>query len=269
MLPALVFYGIFVASHSSTAYLQSSKKEMANSFFQFKQFTIQQEHCAMKVTTDACLFGAWCASIVQLQLSTINRLLDIGTGTGLLSLMIAQKNNNIKIDAVEIDEQAATQAASNFQASTWKDKLNVHYSSIQKFNSQNKLYDFIICNPPFFNNDLKSDNTKRNLALHSEALSLEELFFLIQKNITENGKFAILLPYHRTDYFEELVTKENFYIEEKISVKQTPHHPYFRTMILFSKQSTISKQKEIIIKDEFNDYSKEFTELLKDYYLYL
>ena len=253
-----------------SSYLHSSEFQMANNFFQFKEFTVQQEHCAMKVTTDACLFGAWCAAVVKSQLSTVNRLLDIGTGTGLLSLMIAQKNNNTLFDAVEIDEQAATQAASNFHSSLWHQRLQVQHSSIQQFNeSTNKLFDFIISNPPFFNNDLKSDDTKRNLALHSEALSLEELLISIQKKITESGKFAVLLPYHRTEYFEGLATKENFYLEEKISVKQTPHHPYFRSMLLFSKQSVKTKQKEITIKDEFNDYSIEFKELLKDYYLYL
>ena len=242
---------------------------MANNFFQFKQFTVHQEHCAMKVTTDACLFAAWCATIVNRELSTVNRLLDIGTGTGLLSLMIAQKNSNTIIDAVEIDEQAAMQAASNFQSSLWSEKLNVHHSSIQQYNPTNRLYDFIISNPPFFNNDLKSDNTKRNLALHGEALSLEELLLSVQKNITENGKFAILLPYHRTDYFEKLMKDELFSLEEKVLVKQTPHHPYFRSMLLFSKNTSAAKQKEIMIKDEFNDYSTEFIELLKDYYLYL
>lgn len=242
---------------------------MANSFFQFKQFTIQQEHCAMKVTTDACLFGAWCGFIVNRQPSTVHRLLDIGTGTGLLSLMIAQKNNDTKIDAVEIDEHAVTQAASNFQASPWKERLQVHQTSIQQFNQKNQPYDFIISNPPFFHNDLKSDHAKRNLALHSEALSLEELLQSIKINLTDDGKFAVLLPYHRSVYFEELAGAEKFYIEEKIVVKQTPHHPFFRTMLLFSKQPATATQKEIIIKDESNDYSTAFKELLKDYYLYL
>ncbi|OIR00132.1 tRNA1(Val) (adenine(37)-N6)-methyltransferase [mine drainage metagenome] len=249
---------------------------MANSFFQFKQFTVQQEHCAMKVTTDACLFGAWCAFVVNRQPSAahrsssiVRRLLDIGTGTGLLSLMLAQKNSDIKIDAVEIDEHAATQAASNFQSSPWKERLQVHQTSIQQFNPSNQLFDFIISNPPFFHNDLKSDHAKRNLALHSEALSLEELLQSIKNNLTADGKFAVLLPYHRTAYFEKIAGTEKFYPEEKISVQQTPQHPFFRTMLLFSNQPATSTQKEIIIKDEFNDYSTEFKELLKDYYLYL
>ncbi len=242
---------------------------MANNFFQFKQFTVQQEHCAMKVTTDACLFGAWCAAVANRQLSPVNRLLDIGTGTGLLPLMIAQKNNSVIIDAIEIDEQAATQAASNFQSSLWSEKLNLHQSSIQQYHPTNRLYDFIISNPPFFNNDLKSDSSKRNLALHSEALSLEELMQSVKNNITNDGKFAVLLPYHRSVFLEELARAEDFYLEEKVSAKQTPHHPYFRTMLLFSKTSIAIKQKEIMIKDEFNDYSPEFIELLKDYYLYL
>ncbi|MDE3143505.1 MAG: methyltransferase [Bacteroidota bacterium] len=223
----------------------------------------------MKVTTDACLFGAWCASVVYSQLSIVNRLLDIGTGTGLLSLMIAQKNTDIKIDAVEIDEHAAMQAASNFQSSPWNERLQVHQTSIQQFNKKKQPYDFIISNPPFFHNDLKSDHAKRNIALHSEALSLEELLHSIKINLTNDGKFAVLLPYHRSAYFEELAEAEKFYIEEKIVVKQTPHHPYFRTMLLFSKHPATSTEKEIIIKNELNDYSTEFKELLKDYYLYL
>lgn len=243
---------------------------MGNNYFQFKQFNIQQEHCAMKVTTDACLFGAWCASIVHSQQSMVQSFLDIGTGTGLLSLMLAQKNTHIKIDAIEIDEHAAMQAASNFQTSPWNERLQVYQTSIQNFQPpQGQKFNFIISNPPFFYNDLKSNHTKRNLALHSEALSLEELLQSIKNNLTTDGKFAVLLPHHRTEYFEKIAGAEKFYSEEKISVKQTPRHPYFRTMILFSKQLTSSTQKEIIIKDEYNNYSAAFKELLKDYYLYL
>ena len=222
----------------------------------------------MKVTTDACLFGAWCASLIQNSTFKIQHCLDIGTGTGLLSLMIAQKNNEIIIDAIEIDGQAANQSMSNFQVSSWKKILNVHHVSIQNFNQTNQLYDFIISNPPFFDNDLKSIDDKRNLALHSSELSLEELLQSIKINLKDDGKFAVLLPYHRTEYFEQLCLPENFFIKEKIFVKQTPHHSYFRTMLLFSKQSIATKQSEIIIKDKWNNYSNEFKKLMKDYYLH-
>lgn len=241
---------------------------MANSFFQFKQFTVHQDLCAMKVCTDACLFGAWSALTVNHQLSTVNHILDIGSGTGLLSLMSAQQFPDANIDAIEIDEAAVTQAHQNFQSSLWKERLNSIHGDVKEI-TFNKKYDLIISNPPFFENDLKSNDIKRNIALHSDALSLEELLQAIKNNITDNGKFAVLLPYHRSAYFEEIATAEKFYLEEKVSVKQTPKHAHFRSMLLFSKQPIATTQKEIIIKDEFNDYSTPFIKLLKDYYLFL
>ena len=241
---------------------------MANHFFQFKQFIIQQEHCAMKVTTDACLFGAWGALIANNQLPTVASILDIGAGTGLLSLMLSQKNAAADIDAIEIDELAVTQCRQNFQTTPWKERLNCFQGDVKTF-PFTKKYDLIISNPPFFENDLKSDNSKRNIALHSEALSLEELLQAIKNNLTDDGKFAVLLPYHRSASFEEMAVAENFYLKEKVVVKQTPSHNYFRSILLFSKERYSATQKEILIKDEFNDYSPAFIELLKDYYLFL
>ena len=238
---------------------------MSNNYFQFKQFTIQQEHCAMKVSTDACLFGAWAAETIKNEKLIIKNCLDIGTGTGLLSLMLAQKSNST-IEAVEMDEQAAIQAEQNFQASPWKKKLQVHHTTIQQFNSSYQ-YDFIIANPPFFDNNLKSENAQRNTALHSTALSLEELVVAIKKYLSPTGKFAVLLPYHRTHYFLQLAT--DFFVVEKVLVKQTPKHNYFRSMLLFSTQPTTMTEKEIIIQLEKDKYSIEFIELLKNYYFYL
>jgi tRNA1Val (adenine37-N6)-methyltransferase len=239
---------------------------MSNNYFQFKQFIIQQEHCAMKVTTDACLFGSLIPTFSKGE--GVKNVLDIGTGTGLLSLMLAQKNNDCLIDAIEIDEQAATQAASNFQQSNWSERLKIFNFSAQQFQS-NKKYDFIISNPPFFDNDLKSPDAKRNAALHSSELTLEELLNVIQHHLSDNGFFAILLPYHRSEYFENLAIKNDFFLQEQVLVKQTPKHNYFRSMLLFSKQKTSIQTKEIIIKNESNEYSNEFIELLKDYYLHL
>jgi tRNA1Val (adenine37-N6)-methyltransferase len=243
---------------------------MPNDFFQFKKFKIEQEKCAMKVCTDACLFGAWVSEIVNRQSQIANKILDIGAGTGLLPLMVAQKSNQAIIDAVEIDKSAATQCSFNFQQSPWNERLHVHHSSIQQFNqSSNQLYNFIISNPPFFENDLKSKNTKRNIALHSDALSLEELLFAINSLLIEDGNFAVLLPFHRSDFFEKLVSKKNYFLQKKILVKQTPKHEYFRSMSFFGKQEMSKNISSIIIKDEENKYTGEFALLLKDYYLNL
>lgn len=233
---------------------------MANTYFKFKQFTIQQEHCAMKVTTDACLFGAWAA---EKQLGSA--ILDIGAGTGLISLMLAQKNIAASIDAIEIDEAAANQAKQNFTASSFGERLTVYPTAIQQFAATIK-YNFIVSNPPFFEDDLQSSNNKRNIALHSTLLSLDQLIASIKNNISADGKFALLLPYHRTNYCIELATP--FYLQEKITVKQTEKHTPFRSMLLFSTTPTTTLEKEIIIKEN-NIYTQEFINLLQAYYLYL
>jgi tRNA1Val (adenine37-N6)-methyltransferase len=223
----------------------------------------------MKVCTDACLFGAWVSEIANHQSLIVNKTLDIGAGTGLLSLMIAQKNKDAIIDAVEIDESAATQCLSNFQQSLWKERLHVHHSAIQQFNQINsRLYNFIFTNPPFFENDLKSENEKRNIALHNDALNLEELLFAIDDLLNEDGNFAVLLPFHRTDFFEKLASKKKYFLKEKVMVKQTPKHEYFRTILLFGKEETKKNISSIIIKNEENQYSPEFTALLESYYLH-
>lgn len=238
---------------------------MPNNYFQFKKFLVKQEKCAMKVCTDACLFGAFTADRLPL---TAHRILDIGCGTGLLSLMLAQKLTDVIIDAIEIDESAAEQAKENFLNSAWKDRLNMYNDSIQNFSTQtNKKYDVIICNPPFYQNDLKSNNTKRNVALHSDELSLEELVFIVENLLENDGSFFCLLPFHRTSYFEELLKQNQLSIQEKISVKQNPNHNYFRTMIHSGKKICSLKNSEITIMNTANEYDKEFRELLRDYYL--
>jgi tRNA1Val (adenine37-N6)-methyltransferase len=241
---------------------------MSNNYFQFKQFTIQQEHCAMKVCTDACLFGAWVADKIKNKNSKVKSILDIGTGTGLLSLMLAQQTNAM-IDAVEIDEAAAIQTSQNFETSPWKERLHVYHSSIQEFDQiTNQHYDLIISNPPFFENDLKGDNVKRNIALHSSELSLDELLNAIDTYLNNDALFAVLLPYHRSGYFEKLA-RLRFFLHEKVLIKQTSNHNYFRSMLLFGTKKVETRESELIIREEDQQYSKNFTALLQDYYLYL
>jgi tRNA1Val (adenine37-N6)-methyltransferase len=239
---------------------------MPNNYFQFKQFTVQQDKCAMKVCTDACLFGSLAPALPSKQW----RVLDIGTGTGLLALMYAQKHPEATIDAIEIDGAAAQQAMENFTASPWHEKLMVYNTSIQQFAASNQQqYDCILSNPPFFENDLRSENTKRNIALHSSELSLEELIISIDRLLKDDGIFGVLLPFHRTVYFEMLAAEKSFHLSKKILVKQTPRHPYFRSILFFGRKENAAIEEGMIIKNEANEYTPEFVELLRDYYLYL
>ena len=239
---------------------------MSNSYFQFKQFTIHQENCAMKVCTDGCLFGAWVADKLDNDKKEFDAILDIGTGSGLLSLLLAQKLPG-KIDAIELDEMAAEQAAQNMEASPWKNRLQVIYGDARTVHLGRK-YDLIVSNPPFFENDLKSNDTKRNLAFHSDALSLEELLIVITKHLQPEGKFAVLLPYHRNNFFTSIALEQGFFLEDEVWVKQSVEHYYFRVMLLFGQRFKETVNETMFIRNE-NDYSSTFIQLLKDYNLKL
>ena len=239
---------------------------MPNNFFRFKQFIIYQDKCAMKVCTDACLFGSMVA--VTVQQSTVNSVLDIGTGTGLLSLMFAQKNIDAKIDAIEIDENAAMQAAQNFQASPWHKRLFIVQGDIREI-SFNKKYDLIISNPPFYESSLQSNNAKRNIALHGNELTFLELIIAVEKYLSENGSFAVLLPFTRAEEFINLAKEKKINLAERIDVKQSVSHTFFRSILFFIRSISKPSYKTISIKEKKNEYTKEFKELLKPYYLRL
>jgi len=243
---------------------------MANSYFQFKQFTIHQDRCAMKVTTDACLFGAWIVDEVKSQKLKVKNALDIGAGTGLLSLMFAQKNPGIEIVAVEIDEDAEKQANENISASQWKDRIVVLEGDVKDYNFSEK-YDLIISNPPFYENELQSESEKKNTAHHSENLTLKELLDVIKTNLNSDGIFFLLLPYKRNEEIKKLFKDHQLHISKMIFVRQSVKHDYFRVMI---KGNLIGKEKEIefdemSVWDEKQQYTNEFVQLLKDYYLHL
>lgn len=221
----------------------------------------------MKVCTDACVFGA-SAPLALPDGTTVASVLDIGTGTGLLSLMYAQQNNAARIDAVEIDEAAAIQAGENFAASPWAQRLTVHHSAIQQF-SPAQPYDLVISNPPFFENALKSDDSRRNLALHSEALRIEELLRISYQVLQEQGLLYLLLPYHRTADCLGWAAAQGFFLHRQVSVQQTPQHPFFRSMLCFGKSAQTPVSATICIRDEAHAYTSSFTELLRPFYLYL
>jgi len=219
----------------------------------------------MKVCTDACILGAWVADKINTGQINASTILDIGTGTGLLSLMLAQKSS-AEVEAIEIEENAFEQASGNFARSPWSERLQAFHADAKNFNLSKK-YDLIISNPPFYEDDLLSAVHNKNIAKHNEALNLNELNSVVKKLLSSSGSFAVLLPYHRVGYFEKLAGENNFYLREKLCVKQTLRHEYFRAVSLFGQTNQIVTLKELVIKKEDGNYSEEFIELMKDYYL--
>jgi tRNA1Val (adenine37-N6)-methyltransferase len=220
----------------------------------------------MKVCTDSCLFGAWVADKIEQKNICAKNILDIGTGTGLLSLMLAQKTN-AQIDAVDINKDSAEQASENFNKSPWGKFLHAYHSDIKEWDALYK-YDLIISNPPFYENDLLPGENGKLISKHSNAMRLEDLLRIVKNLLTEDGSFAVLIPWHRTKWFETAASLSSFFIKEKTEVRQTPAHSYFRTMLLLQNKKTNTIRNELAIKNN-NEYTSGFSELLKDYYLYL
>lgn len=217
----------------------------------------------MKVSTDACIFGAYTA------VPETGNILDIGTGTGLLALMIAQRSL-CKIDAVEIDEQSFLQAASNILKSPWSNRIHLYHADIRKFASRNK-YDLIICNPPFFEKHLKSPSAQKNKAKHADQLSLEELMTVVKKHLKNpDGKFSVLLPAKITSHLLDTASRYNLYPEKQLLIRDNPSRPVIRAITQFSLYEKLYYTIEKLeTKDNSGQYSEDFLKLLRPFYLYL
>lgn len=241
---------------------------MPNTYFQFKQFRIEQDRCALKVCSDACLFGAWVADNMSSKKPGLKKILDIGSGSGLLMLMLAQRSV-AKITGVEIDRASFEQSMENIAHSPWKERLNIVYNDICNYGS-NDQYDLIISNPPFFENDLRSSRSHKNISKHDTGLTLAALTEQVNRLLKDDGMFAVLLPYHRTDEFLELAQQEDLWPYEIVALSHTQKHPPFRSILLMSREPQKQiLQSAIFIQDEEGEYSKGAYALLKDYYLYL
>jgi len=242
---------------------------VANPYFQCKQFIVHQEHTAMKVCTDACLFGAWAATDVQIQ--NAKKILDIGSGTGLLSLMLAQQSA-AHITAIEIEEGALKQTKANFDLSPWKERLEVFQTSIQDYASTNvqPLFDCIITNPPFYEGDLNSPDNAKNLAAHSTGLSWDDLVKSVDRLLQENGAWYVLVPTLRAYTMQKLALNYGLQLSEECLMYNDAKHLPIRAMLKFVKQKNVVIQRnKIIIKNADQSYTIDFINYLKEYYLHL
>jgi tRNA1Val (adenine37-N6)-methyltransferase len=233
---------------------------MANHYFQFKQFTVYQDACAMKVCTDACIQGAYTAA--YLRAHPVQRIMDIGAGTGLLSMMLAQELPAADITAVELDEAAAKQAAANIAATPWAIRVvNVDARELPA-----DKYDFIITNPPFYESDLKSNDKLRNQAMHATTLDYTALLKVISNH---SEAFSVLLPFKPFADFVILAAVAGFYPQQILQVKQSVQHDYFRAVGIFSRREGPTVIEDLAIREAGNVYTPAFIDLLKPYYLYL
>jgi tRNA1Val (adenine37-N6)-methyltransferase len=217
----------------------------------------------MKVCTDACLFGAIVADELKHE-----QVLDIGAGTGLLSLMYAQKNPSSIIHSVEIDSAAAEQAKGNYRGSVWNKRIEIYNCDVNEFNSDTK-YDLILSNPPFFEQDLLSEQENRNAAKHHSTLNLKQLLSVANSKLKTSGFLAVLFPERRLDHFESEAMFAGLHVYRKILVRQTPEHDIFRGILFLKKETAKPLITEMSIKRTDGHYTAEFISFLKDYYLFL
>ncbi|MBK8805577.1 MAG: methyltransferase [Bacteroidales bacterium] len=237
---------------------------MQEKLFHFKQFSISQNNSALKICTDSVLLGAYtdkndCATV-----------LDIGTGTGVLALMIAQKTN-AKITAIDIDNGAIIDAQKNFNNSPWKDRLELFEMSIQDFNLYNSYYDLIVCNPPYFQNSLLSPKASKSIAKHNISLSIEELFGAVSRLLSPHGQFNMIIPFDLESTVISTSRLFNLHLEKQVFIKPTNNKPANRIIFQFSllKKNFYSVETIVIEPQIRHQYSERYNQLLKEYLLKL
>ena len=232
--------------------------------FHFKQFSLEQDRCAMKVGTDGVLLGAW-APIGHNPLS----ILDIGAGTGIIAMMLAQRSFAEQIDALEIDEEAYEQATDNFENSPWSDRLFCFHAALDEFVEEpEEDYDLIVCNPPFYTEDYKSDNPKRDLARFEDAMPFDDLVDAAALLLSENGIFSVIIPYKEEVRFIALAADADLFPIKITRVKGTPTSEIKRSLIAFSRNGIENYPiDDLIIETDRHIYTVAYIALTKDFYL--
>lgn len=234
-----------------------------NKPFKFKQFEVQQDKCAMKIGTDAVVLGAW----TSLENNPFS-ILDIGAGTGILSLMLAQRSSAQTIDAIEIDDEAYEQCVANFEQSFWGDRLFCYHASLEEFVEEiEDQYDVIICNPPFYSESYKTENSSRDLARFRDAMPFEHVLESVSKLLLKNGVFSVVIPFKEEKHFITLASKFKLFPNRIWHVKGNPNSEIKRSLIAFSFYKKDIEKQELVIETERHQYTEEYINLTKDFYL--
>jgi tRNA1Val (adenine37-N6)-methyltransferase len=234
-----------------------------NTAFKFKQFTIHQDQCAMKIGTDAVLLGAW-ANVENHPFS----VLDIGAGTGVISLMLAQRCHAELIDAIEIDANAYEQCVSNFESSPWGNRLFCYHASLEEFVEEiEDKYDLMVSNPPFYSVDYKSGNEQRDLARFEDALPFKHLIESASKLLSDNGRFSVIIPFQEEEKLIALASDVNLFPNRILRVKGNSESEIKRSLLEFSFQDNDVQIDNLTIETQRHQYTPEYINLTKDFYL--
>lgn len=231
--------------------------------FKFKEFEIHQDRCAMKIGTDGVLLGAW-TSINHHP----NSILDIGAGTGVIALMLAQRSDAETIDAIEINEAAYEQCVDNFEASDWGDRLFCYHASLDEFaNEIDDKFDLLVSNPPFYSEMVSSGNESRDMARQQASLPFNDLLVGVAKLLSETGRFSTIIPYKDEKEFLSIASKLNLYPTRITHVQGTPETAVKRSLIEIQLKKTETTIEKLIIESERHQYTEEYVNLTKDFYL--
>jgi len=230
--------------------------------FKFKQFTVKQEKSAMKVGTDGVLLGAWADG------NNAKSILDIGVGTGLIALMMAQRFDT-KIIGIEIEKNSYEEAIENIGNSKWKDKIEIQHTSFQEFAKNTKhKFDCIVTNPPYFTNSLKPLDDNRNIARHNDSLSFEELILGVKQILSKNGKFSLIIPFSSRDLFNKIANMQSLFCNRHLIIKPKADIEPKRILMEFSfDKSDVISDFLIIENDKRHDYTNDYIILTKEFYL--
>ena len=232
----------------------------SRSLFEFKQFSLYHGNPGLKISTEACLFGAWASQKAR------GHCLDIGTGCGLLASMLAQANTSCSMKALEIQPEVAKVASENFNNNPFKERLQVIQTDVSEYNPDIK-FDYICSNPPFFTNHLAASDEAKHMAIHADHLSPADLAKAINKLLQESGEFAVLYPADVLALFEQSLQANGLFLHEKVTIHSNPSSPVLRIMASGSREKSSAKEGRINIKTDQGEYSPEFIELLRPYYI--
>lgn len=233
---------------------------MSNNYFKFKQFTIYHERCGMKVGTDGVLLGAWCG------VDSVHRVLDVGTGSGLIAIQIAQRNEKAQIVGVEIEPHAAEQARENASCSPWGDRICIVCSDFRNYSTLHQ-FDLIVSNPPYFVDALRSPDTQRRLARHTEELNYDLLFRHSRELLAPDGRIAVIIPAEVEKMVIDSAWENKFYPFRRTRVYTKPSKPFRRILFEFSEKEGICQDSDLCIESDEGGYSEAYKDLTHDFYL--